>query len=166
MASPTGWTWVWLSSGSWWWTGKPVMLQSMGSQSRTRLRDWTELNWVTGFLLSFFTFYIFMVVLGLRCCCVWAFSSCGVRGYSLVALHRLLIVVPSLVAEHRLCTQSSSVVVAHELSCSAPCGIFPDQGLNPCPLHWQAHSYPMYHQESPTGFLYNLDIHCQPQQEA
>ena len=32
MASPTRWTWVWVNSGSWWWTGKPGMLQSMGSQ--------------------------------------------------------------------------------------------------------------------------------------
>ena len=39
----TRWTWVWVSSGSWWWTGKPGVLQSMGSQSQTRLRDWTEL---------------------------------------------------------------------------------------------------------------------------
>ena len=38
MASPTRWTWVWVSSGSWWWTGKPGVLQSMGSQ-RVRL-DW------------------------------------------------------------------------------------------------------------------------------
>ena len=44
MASPTQWTWVWASSGSRWWTGKPGMLQSMGLQ-RVR-RDWaTELNW-------------------------------------------------------------------------------------------------------------------------
>ena len=32
MASLTRWTWVWVSSGNWWWTGKPGMLQSMGSQ--------------------------------------------------------------------------------------------------------------------------------------
>ena len=32
MASPTRWTWVWASCGSWWWTGKPGVLQSMGSQ--------------------------------------------------------------------------------------------------------------------------------------
>ena len=45
MASLTRWTWVWASSGSWWWTGKPGVLQSMGSQ-RAR-HDWaTELNWV------------------------------------------------------------------------------------------------------------------------
>ena len=44
MASQTWWTWVWASSGSWWWTGKPGVLNSMGSQ-RVR-HDWvTELNW-------------------------------------------------------------------------------------------------------------------------
>ena len=41
MASLTQWTWVWARSGSWWWTGKPGVLQSMGSQSWTRLSDWT-----------------------------------------------------------------------------------------------------------------------------
>ena len=45
MASPTRWTWVWVNSGSWWWTGRPGVLQFMGRQSRTRLSDWTELNW-------------------------------------------------------------------------------------------------------------------------
>ena len=44
MASPTWWTWVWVNSGSWWWTGRPGVLQFMGSQ-RVR-HDWvTELNW-------------------------------------------------------------------------------------------------------------------------
>ena len=43
MASPIRWTWVWVSSGSWWWTGKPGILQSMGLQSLTWLSDWTEL---------------------------------------------------------------------------------------------------------------------------
>ena len=40
MASPTQWTWVWACSGSWWWIGKPGVLQSMGSQ---RVRH----NWAT-----------------------------------------------------------------------------------------------------------------------
>ena len=44
MASPTRWMWVWVNSGSWWWTGRPGVLQFMGSQSWTRLRDWTELR--------------------------------------------------------------------------------------------------------------------------
>ena len=43
MASPTRWTWVWVNSGSWWWIGKPGVLQSMGSQSQTQL-SWTELE--------------------------------------------------------------------------------------------------------------------------
>ena len=46
IASPTQWTWVWVNSGSWWWTGRPGVLQSMGSQ-RVR-HDWaTELKKTT-----------------------------------------------------------------------------------------------------------------------
>ena len=43
MASLTQWTWVWVNSGSWWCTGRPGMLQSMGSQSQTQLSEWQ--NW-------------------------------------------------------------------------------------------------------------------------
>ena len=44
MASPTQWTWVWVNSRSWWWTGRPGMLRFMGSK-RVR-HDWaTELYW-------------------------------------------------------------------------------------------------------------------------
>ena len=43
MASPTQWTWVWVNSGSWWWTGRPGVLRFMGLQSQTRLSKWTEL---------------------------------------------------------------------------------------------------------------------------
>ena len=45
--------------------------------------------------------------------------------------------------------RAGSVVVAHRPSCSVACGIFPDQGSNPCPLHWQADSQPLRHQGSP-----------------
>ena len=44
MPSPTQWTWVWASSGSWWWTGKPCVLRSIGSQ-RVRHHWVTEMNW-------------------------------------------------------------------------------------------------------------------------
>ena len=45
MASSTQWTWVWVNSGSWWWTGRPGMLRFMGSQRVGH--DWaTELNWI------------------------------------------------------------------------------------------------------------------------
>ena len=50
---------------------------------------------------------------------------------------------------------AGSVVVAHGPSCSAACGIFPDRGSNPCPLHWQADSQPLRHQGSPL-FCYIL----------
>ena len=44
MASPTRWTWVWVNSGRWWWTGRPGVLRFMGSQRAGH--DWvTELNW-------------------------------------------------------------------------------------------------------------------------
>ena len=42
MVSPTGWMWVWVNSGSWWWTGRPGVLQSMGSKESDRT-EW--LNW-------------------------------------------------------------------------------------------------------------------------
>ena len=44
MASPTQWTWVWVNSGSWWWTGRPGVLQSMGLQ-RVGHNWTTELSW-------------------------------------------------------------------------------------------------------------------------
>ena len=46
--------------------------------------------------------------------------------------------------------RAGSVIVAHGPSCSAACGILPDQGSNPCPLHKQADSQPLRHQGSPT----------------
>ena len=83
---------------------------------------------------------------------------CGKQGLLFVAVRRLLIAVASLVAEHkssraqgsrcagfsscgsRALGAQASVVVVHGLSCSAACEIFPDQGSNPCPLHWQVDS--------------------------
>ena len=54
MASSTWWTWVWVDSGSWWWTGRPGVLRFMGSQKVGH--DWvTELNWTEVCLCSFHT---------------------------------------------------------------------------------------------------------------
>ena len=50
MASLTQWTWVWVNSGSWWWTGRPGMLQFMGLQ-RVRHDLETELNWTDPWIL-------------------------------------------------------------------------------------------------------------------
>jgi len=57
------------------------------------------------------------------------------RGYSLFVLRELLTAVASLVAEQGLQGTWASVAVAQGLSCPAACGIFPDQGSNPCPPH-------------------------------
>ena len=83
---------------------------------------------------------LFLLVLGLHCCA--GFSPVAVsRSYSRVAIHGLLIAVASL-------------IVARGLSCSMACGIFRDQGSNPCPLHWQTDSLPLSHQASPgLGFI-------------
>ena len=50
--------------------------------------------------------------------------------------------------------RTGSVAVAHGPSCSEACGIFPDQGSNPCALHWQADSQPLRHQGSPVTVFY------------
>ena len=99
-------------------------------------------------LKSFFFFnkfiYLFLAVLGLH---FWAraFSSCGERGPFFIAVRGLLTIAASLVAEHRLQMHRLSSC-GSQARCSAACGIFPDQGSNPCPLHWQADSQPLHHQ--------------------
>ena len=77
---------------------------------------------------------------------------CGCAGSSLP--HRLfsrwgllIIAVASLVTLPRL-QSTGSEVVALGLSCSAACGIFPDQGLNLCLLHWPEDSLSLSHQEA------------------
>ena len=53
MASLTWWTWVWVNSRSWWWTGRPGVLRFNGvAKIRTWLSDWTEMNFkIMAFLL-------------------------------------------------------------------------------------------------------------------
>ena len=83
-----------------------------------------------------------MAVLGLRFC-ARAFSSCGKRGPLFIAVRG------SLLLQSTGSRRAGSVVVAHGPSRSAACGIFPDQGSNPCALHRQADSQPLRHQGSP-----------------
>ena len=96
-----------------------------------------------------------MAVLGLHYACGLPLVAAS-GGYSLAAVHRLLMVLVSLNAqapEHRL----SSVVL--RLRCPEERRIFPDQGLNPCPLHWLADSLPPSHQGSSTFVIYFLIRH-------
>ena len=81
------------------------------------------------FFFNFYLFiYLFLAVLGLRFC-ARAFSSCGKRGPLFIAVRGPLTIADSLVGEHRLssCGSRAQLLPA--------CGIFPDQGSNPCPLN-------------------------------
>ena len=98
-------------------------------------------------LFIYLFIYLFMAVLGLRFC-VGAFSSCGKRGPIFIAVRGLSPSRPLLLRSTGS-RRAGSVVVAHGPSCSAACGILPDQGSNPRPLHWQADSQPLRHQGSP-----------------
>ena len=83
---------------------------------------------------------------GILCVCVFGCAGCSLldTGFLLfqwvgATLH--LPCVASLVGEHRL--------QAHGLSCLLACGIFWEQGLELCPLHWQVYSSPLRHQGGP-----------------
>ena len=75
-----------------------------------------------------------MAVLGLRFC-ARAFSSCSKRGPLFIVVRGPLTIAASLVARSTGSRRAGSVIVAHGPSCSVACGILPDQGSNPCPLH-------------------------------
>ena len=97
-------------------------------------------------------FYLFIYLFIWLC---WVFVS--MRGLSLVAAsggHSSsrcagLSLSRPLLLRSTSSRRAGSVVVAHGPSCSAACGILPDQASNPCPLHWQADSQPLRHQGSP-----------------
>ena len=55
MASLTRWTWIWVNSGSWWWTGRPGVLIPGVAKSQTRLSDWTELNYTINMLETLYS---------------------------------------------------------------------------------------------------------------
>ena len=105
------------------------------------------------FFFNEFFFLIYFLFIYLWLC--WVFVS--VRGLSPVAAsggHSSsrcagLSLLRPLLLQNTGSRRAGSVVVAHRLNCSAACGIFPDQGSNPCPLHWQADSQPLHHQGSP-----------------
>ena len=109
----------------------------------------------------FLKFYLFIYFLWL----CWVFVS--VRGLSLVVAsgghsssqHAGLSLSRPLLLRSTGSRCAGSVIVVHGPSCSAACGIFPDQGSNPCPLHWQADSQPLRHQGSPLSLFVN-EITC------
>ena len=121
------------------------------------------------FLINFIYLVIYFLAALCLPCCTWAFSSYSEWGLLFVAgcvgfsLRWLLLFWGHWLQVHGLqqlwhavsvdvargLQTAGSVVVAHRLSCSMACGIFPDQGSNPCSLHWQVDSQPLCHQGSP-----------------
>ena len=113
-------------------------------------------------LCVFFFFFNKFIYLFIYVWLCWVFVS--VRGLSPVAAsggHSSLRCAGFSLSRPLLLLSTSSrragsVVVAHGPSCSAACGVLPDQGSNPCPLHWQADPQPLRHQGSPQTLL--LDV--------
>ena len=104
------------------------------------------------FVVVVFKIFIYLFI---YLCLSWVFISA--RGLSLVAAsggHSSsqwagLSLSRPLLLRSTGSRRTGSVVVAHGPSCSTACGIFPDQGSNPCPVRWQADSQPLCHQGSP-----------------
>ena len=101
--------------------------------------------------------YLFLAVLGLYSCS-WALSSHSRWGLHFIVVLWLLIAVASLHCKARTLGRQASVAVAQRLSCSATCGIFLHQGLNLCPLHWQADSQSLDRQGGPQYNIFYLKI--------
>ena len=130
VSSLTWWTWVWVDSRSWWWTGKPGVLQSMGSQ-RVR-HDWvTELNWWLDVCVNLVRLCVCAHAKSLQSCLTLCDPmDCSPPGSSVHGIPQARILEWAVISPSR--------------------GIFLTQGSNLCLLclpHWQAGS--LCHQESP-----------------
>jgi len=125
MASLTRWTWFWVNSRSWWWTGRPGVLRFMGSQ-RVR-HDWaTELHWTN------------------HEDCIYSIQACC---YCFVSKLSLTLI------PHAACWSPLSMEFPKQeywSGCPFPLqGIFLTQVLKPCLLYWQADSLSLSLPENP-----------------
>ena len=107
------------------------------------------------YLFSFLNFYLFIYYLWL----CWVFASArglspaaASGGHSSSRCAGLSLSRP-LPLRSTGSRGAGSAIVAHGPSCSTAYGILPDQGSNPCPLHWQADSQPLRHQGSPAIYF-------------
>ena len=178
MASLTHWIWVWANSGSWWWTGKPGVLQSMGSERIGH--NWaTELNW--SILLKIFICYIHTgcqwhpkqsqywfhplcsILLGTKWieCSLWLTIlphhvykyRCVLSPFSCV---RIFATLWTVVYQAPLSMGFSRQEYWSGLPCPPP-GIFLTQGMNPCflcLLYWQVGSLPLVPPGKPHVYRY------------
>ena len=154
------------------WTGRNIYGKEKRNANKWKTsKIWTVSSWVERrkrrnlgrhckLTLSYLFIFLNFIYLFIYFWLCWVFVS--VRGLSLVAASggrsssrcADLSLLPPLLLRSTGSRRAGSVVVAHGPSCSAACGIFPDQGSNPCPLHWQADSQPLRHQGSPDNELF------------
>ena len=124
--------------------------------------SWFTVLWLLNFYLSIFGyprslflhsgFPLVAVSGGDSSCSAWTSHCGGVSLWSLGSRARGLSSCGSRT------WSAGSVVVAHWLSCSVACGIFLDQGWNPCPLNWQADSLLLDHQPSLSWLLTGMMV--------
>ena len=114
MASLTRWMWVWVNSRSWWWTGRPGMLQFMGSQ-RVGYHWVTELNWteLTHFnhLMTYFNlitsvklcnlFFVVLCFLLIYAFPLWFITGCWIQ-FPMLYCRTLLFILPTYKHLHLL----------------------------------------------------------------
>ena len=115
--------------------------------------SFTNINTYNECLFKKFLFIILFIIYFFWLC--WVFVS--VRGLSTAAAsggHSSTRCAGLSLSRPLLLRSAGSAVVVHGPSCSAACGILPDQGSNPCPLDWQADSQPLRHQGSPMSAFY------------
>ena len=92
MASLTRWTWVWVNSRSWWWTGMPGVLWFMGLQrvgyDRATEMNWTELNaksmsnWLSLFIIVLSLYFCVLCLVTQSCPTLWSPMDCSPPGSS------------------------------------------------------------------------------------
>ena len=136
----------------------PANRRQISTLNRSYILEEHTDNWhISKYMFNnlFYWLFIFISAVLRLCCCLCDFAGCSYWQLLLLVVHGLLIALASLVAEHGLEThrlqqlQHEGSAVVHWLSCSTACGIFPNEGSNTCPLHWQMDYYPLDHQGSP-----------------
>ena len=134
MPLPTQWTWVWVNSGSWWWTGRPGTLQSMGSQNVGH-------DWVTN-TCNFIIFDLFLF----KYTMIFAIEN---------VCSRSLIIQFSLVAQ-------SCLTLCNHMDCSMP-GLPVHRQLpefTQTHVHWVVDAIQRFHPlSSPSPPSFNLSQH-------
>ena len=131
-----------------------VLFQSCFGYSRSFAIPCEFYNKVYISFFFFFNFYLLFIYYVYPWLCwapisLWGLSPVAASGGH--SSSRCAGLSPSrpLLLRSRGSRRSGSAAVAHGPSRSAACGILPDQGPNPCPLHWQADPQPLCHQGSP-----------------